>query len=47
MGLFLAFLATPLLIITAKIEEIENIAYFGNRYLGYMKHTQMFVPFFF
>ena len=47
MGLFLAFLATILLIVTARIEEIENIEYFGNSYREYMRHTQMFVPLFF
>jgi protein-S-isoprenylcysteine O-methyltransferase Ste14 len=46
-GLFLAFLNTLLLVITAKIEEVENIEYFGRSYREYMKHTQMFVPFFF
>jgi protein-S-isoprenylcysteine O-methyltransferase Ste14 len=46
-GLFLAFLNTLFLIITAKIEEVENIQYFGRRYQEYMKRTQMFVPFFF
>jgi protein-S-isoprenylcysteine O-methyltransferase Ste14 len=46
-GLSLALLTTLLLVITAKIEEIENIEYFGRDYREYMKRTQMFVPFFF
>lgn len=40
----LIILATGLLIITAKIEERENIAYFGNVYRGYIKRTRMFIP---
>ena len=34
-------------IITAKIEEAENIRYFGNTYRDYIKRTKMFVPFLF
>jgi protein-S-isoprenylcysteine O-methyltransferase Ste14 len=44
-GLILALIATILLIITAKKEEIENIEFFGETYLEYMKNTKMFVPF--
>lgn len=32
-------------IIAAKREERENIAYFGEAYLSYMKRTKMFIPF--
>jgi protein-S-isoprenylcysteine O-methyltransferase Ste14 len=46
-GLFLVSQTTLLLVITAKIEEIENIQYFGRSYREYMERTQMFVPFFF
>ncbi len=35
------------LILTAKVEEKENIIFFGNVYLDYMKETKMFVPYFF
>ena len=33
------------LILTAKAEEKENIAFFGSLYSDYMKETKMFVPF--
>lgn len=38
-------LATALLIITAKLEELENIAFFGPAYTTYMKKTKMFMPY--
>ena len=44
-GIILAIIATILLIITAKKEEIENIEFFGEKYREYMKNTKMFVPF--
>ncbi|MCK4724436.1 MAG: isoprenylcysteine carboxylmethyltransferase family protein [Anaerolineales bacterium] len=44
-GILLAVITTILLIITAKIEEIENILYFGDKYQEYMERTKMFVPF--
>jgi len=44
-GVILAIIATTLLIITAKKEEIENIEFFGEKYREYMKNTKMFVPF--
>lgn len=43
-GAFLAGAATILLVITAKIEEAENIAYFGEEYRGYMERSKMFIP---
>ena len=46
-GILLALIATILLVITAKIEEVENIEYFGENYRIYMKQTKMFVPFIF
>lgn len=46
-GILLAGLATILLIITARKEEIENIQFFGENYQEYMKRTKMFVPFIF
>lgn len=45
LGLFLAALNTVFLILTAKIEERENIQYFGAPYQTYMKQTKRFIPF--
>jgi protein-S-isoprenylcysteine O-methyltransferase Ste14 len=39
--------ATIFLILTAKIEEVENIAYFGEEYRAYMQKTRMFIPYIF
>jgi protein-S-isoprenylcysteine O-methyltransferase Ste14 len=47
LGGILSVLALFMLIATAKIEERENIAYFGEEYRTYMKQTKMFVPFIF
>lgn len=44
-GLILAIANTVLLIVTARIEEKENIEYFGDAYLEYMRTTKMFLPF--
>ena len=41
----LAAASTAFLVFTAKREEIENIAFFGEAYQEYMKHTKMFIPF--
>lgn len=38
-------LATVFLIATAKVEEIENMQYFGEAYHEYMKQTKLFIPF--
>jgi protein-S-isoprenylcysteine O-methyltransferase Ste14 len=35
------------LILTAKIEEKENIRFFGSPYEAYMDKTKMFIPFIF
>ncbi len=43
--LILATAATLFLILTAKVEEDENIAYFGEPYRVYMQSTKMFIPF--
>lgn len=37
--------ATVFLLVTAKIEETENIRYFGAAYRDYMQQTKMFIPF--
>ncbi|UCD94354.1 MAG: isoprenylcysteine carboxylmethyltransferase family protein [Candidatus Zixiibacteriota bacterium] len=34
-------------VLTAKMEEAENIRYFGNTYRNYMKQTKMLIPFLF
>ncbi|OHB79866.1 MAG: hypothetical protein A2V98_23335 [Planctomycetes bacterium RBG_16_64_12] len=39
--------ATGFLLATAKVEEAENIRYFGAAYRSYMQHTKMFIPFVF
>ncbi len=46
-GVVLAILTTILLLVTAKMEEVENIQFFGEKYREYMKQTRMFVPFIF
>jgi protein-S-isoprenylcysteine O-methyltransferase Ste14 len=46
-GILLAGLATLFLTMTAKIEERENTAFFGEVYQDYMKQTKMFIPFLF
>jgi len=46
-GISLAVIATFFLAMTAKIEEVENIRFFGDEYRQYMKRTKMFVPFLF
>jgi protein-S-isoprenylcysteine O-methyltransferase Ste14 len=46
-GAVLAGLAVLMLVITARIEEGENIRYFGEEYRRYMQVTRMFVPFLF
>ena len=43
----LALLCTFFLVATARMEELENIKYFGDEYTEYMKRTKMFVPFVF
>lgn len=42
-GLVLA--ASALLVVTAKVEERENLRAFGPAYAEYMSRTKMFVPF--
>jgi len=47
LSLMLACVTTFFAIMTAKREETENIQYFGDAYKNYIKHTKMFIPFFF
>jgi protein-S-isoprenylcysteine O-methyltransferase Ste14 len=46
-GAIFGAVAAVFLTITARIEEIENIRFFGEGYKTYMKKTRMFVPFLF
>jgi protein-S-isoprenylcysteine O-methyltransferase Ste14 len=39
--------ATGFLLATAKVEEAENVGYFGTPYQAYIRHTKMFIPFVF
>jgi len=43
----LAAIATVFLVATSKVEEAENIRFFGSAYQMYMKKTKMFIPFLF
>ena len=45
--ILLSVLIIFFLILTAKVEEKENINFFGNSYSEYMKETKMFIPFIF
>jgi protein-S-isoprenylcysteine O-methyltransferase Ste14 len=44
LGLILGLIATVFLTLTARIEEAENIKFFGETYKAYMQKTRMFVP---
>lgn len=46
-GSLLALGATLSLLATAKVEEAENLRYFGLAYEEYMQETKMFIPFLF
>ena len=43
----LALLATLFLIATAKMEEAEDVRFFGSAYETYKKQSKMFIPFLF
>ena len=43
----LALSATAFLLTTAKVEEAENVRYFGLAYRAYMQKTKIFIPFLF
>ncbi len=45
--LIISLMSSVFLIVTAIIEEKENISFFGDRYLDYQNRTKMFVPFLF
>jgi protein-S-isoprenylcysteine O-methyltransferase Ste14 len=44
-GGLLALAATLFLIATARVEEAENLRFFGEQYREYMAQTKMFIPF--
>jgi protein-S-isoprenylcysteine O-methyltransferase Ste14 len=43
----LALAATAFLVATAKVEEAEDIRFFGTAYQAYIEQTKMFIPFLF
>lgn len=47
LGGILATAATVFLALTARVEEGENLRFFGSDYQEYMRRTRMFVPFVF
>jgi protein-S-isoprenylcysteine O-methyltransferase Ste14 len=44
-GGLLAFVVTLLLVVAARVEEGENLRFFGQPYREYMDGTRMFIPF--
>lgn len=44
-GIILTGIITILLLITARMEEQENLRFFGSGYQEYMRGTKMFIPF--
>jgi protein-S-isoprenylcysteine O-methyltransferase Ste14 len=46
-GVSLALAASLFLVMTAKIEEAEDVRFFGPAYQAYMQQTRMFIPFLF
>lgn len=46
-GTLLAAIVVLSLTITARIEEHENLAYFGEAYQNYMSQSKMFIPYIF
>ena len=46
-GMVLAVFSTIFLVLTAKADEAECIRFFGPQYTEYMKHSKMFIPYFF
>jgi protein-S-isoprenylcysteine O-methyltransferase Ste14 len=45
LGGLLALVATLFLVAAARVEEAENLRYFGKEYRAYMKRTKMFIPY--
>lgn len=46
-GAGLVLLATACLTVTARVEEAEDLAYFGPAYAEYRRKTRMFIPYVF
>ncbi|MHB0924829.1 MAG: methyltransferase family protein [Bellilinea sp.] len=46
-SIFLAVIATALLVVMARKEESENLRYFDEKYQVYMQKTKMFIPYIF
>lgn len=46
-GGVLAFLTTASLVAAARVEEAENVRYFGAEYEDYRRRTRMFLPYLF
>jgi protein-S-isoprenylcysteine O-methyltransferase Ste14 len=47
LGGLLALAVTLFLVATARVEEAENVRFFGEVYRRYMNRTRMFIPFLF
>ena len=47
LGFLLAVISTTALTLTARMEETENVRFWGAAYRDYMNETKMFVPFLF
>ena len=45
LAILLALVATGFLVLTARAEETENLARFGEAYRAYMARTRLFIPF--
>jgi len=46
-GILAVLITTAFLVATAKMEERENISFFGSIYEEYIKKTKMFIPYLF
>jgi protein-S-isoprenylcysteine O-methyltransferase Ste14 len=44
-GAMMTGITASFIVMTARMEETENIRYFGNAYRSYIKQTRMFIPF--
>jgi protein-S-isoprenylcysteine O-methyltransferase Ste14 len=46
-GVLLGLLTTTSRLLTARVEEGEDVSYFGTAYLDHMKQVNMFIPYLF
>ena len=44
-GTLMVLATTAALVATARVEERENLEFFGERYREYMAQTKLFIPF--